>query len=233
MHTIPEYTKTLRGVPLLQDLLTRSMPKRLALVSSFGAESAVLLHMVSEIDPATPVIFLNTGKMFQETLSYKYELVDRFKLSHVLDVHPENTNLKQDDPNGRLWQNDPDQCCHIRKTLPLERALSRHDGWITGRKRFQTAKRQHISAIEQENGKIKVNPLIDFTPQDITDYFSHYNLPRHPLYQKGYLSIGCETCTVRPSDPNDPRSGRWRHASEKTECGIHIVDGKIVRKNPG
>ena len=195
---------------------------RIAVVSAFGAESAVLLHLVAEIDPATPVIFLETGKHFPETLMYRDRLVGRLGLKDVRSVRPDPDDLAAADPTGRLWAENPDRCCHIRKVLPLERALSGFDAWITGRKRYQAATRASLPSFEREGKRIKVNPLSDWTPEDIDQIFAEQQLPRHPLVAEGYPSIGCLPCTRRPAEDEDTRAGRWAGQS-KTECGIHKV----------
>ena len=222
--------KDLRGYDLLKVFLLDLYPGDLALVSSFGAESAVLLHMVSEIAPDTPVVFLETGKLFQQTLSYKAQLIDVLGLTNVQSAYPNAGLLGKTDPKGTLWQDDPDACCNMRKVLPLQEALRPFSGWITGRKRYQSDARQSLSAIEQDSYKLKLNPLVDFSHDDIKTYFKDHNLPQHPLVRQGYASIGCEVCTSKPTT-DDPRSGRWAHKKDKTECGIHFIDGRIVRSN--
>ncbi len=219
----------LRGYELMSAFLKDIMPGELALVSSFGAESAILLHMVSRIAPDTPVIFLETGKLFEQTLSYKEQLIKVFGLSNVQSAYPNGGRLGKHDPKGRLWQQDPDMCCHIRKTLPLQEALQPFSGWITGRKHYQSKLRAMLPAIEDDGDQIKLNPLIDYTPEDIRVYFEQHNLPKHPLFSKGYKSIGCEPCTAKSADNGNVRSGRWQHAPNKTECGIHIEGGKVIR----
>jgi phosphoadenosine phosphosulfate reductase len=195
---------------------------RIAVVSSFGAESAALLYLVAEIDPATPVIFLETGKHFPETLMYRDRLVGRLGLKDVRSVRPDAEDLAAHDPDGRLWTQDADHCCHLRKVVPLDRALSGFDAWITGRKRFQGGLRAKLPAVEREGKHIKVNPLADWEQADIDAVFEETNLPRHPLVAEGYPSIGCLPCTRRPAEGEDERAGRWAGQS-KTECGIHKV----------
>jgi phosphoadenosine phosphosulfate reductase len=195
---------------------------RIAVVSSFGAESAVLLHLVADIDPSTPVIFLETGKHFPETLMYRDRLISRLGLKDVRSVRPDPADLEADDPSGRLWSQNPDQCCHIRKVLPLERELEGFDAWFTGRKRFQTGTRAQLPTYERERRHIKINPLADWMPEDIDRVFAEQNLPRHPLVAEGYTSIGCLPCTRRPGEGEDARAGRWS-GQDKTECGIHQV----------
>lgn len=195
-------------------------PGRVALVSSFGAESAVLLHIVSRIDPSLPVVFLDTGRLFAETLEYRTRLAERFGLTDVRTVAPDPDRLASDDPHRALWMTNPDLCCHIRKTEPLNRALQGFDAWFTGRKRFQNALRARLGLFEADGERIKVNPLIGWSPVDLRDYAARHDLPEHPLVAKGYPSIGCVPCTTRVAADEDQRSGRWR-GLEKTECGIH------------
>lgn len=200
-----------------------------ALVSSFGAESVVLLHLVSVIAPGTPVIFIDTRMLFAETLAYQQELADKLDLTDIRTIRASQVDLRLDDPDGTLHQISTDACCDLRKVLPLERALSGFDGWITGRKRYQGATRAALDFFEDEDGRrLKVNPLAHWGREDIEDYIVNNRLPRHPLVAKGYPSIGCAPCTSPVAPGEDPRAGRWR-GSAKAECGIHIVDGRIVR----
>ena len=190
---------------------------RIALVSSFGADAAVLLHLVSKVDPATPVVFVDTGMLFPETIAYRDELVARLGLTNVTSYKPD---LANQDPENFLWATDPDRCCHIRKVVPLDRALSGYDAWISGRKRFQAETRDGLPIFEAQGGRTKVNPLADWSAKDLLAYMAEHDLPRHPLVAKNYLSIGCLPCTspVRPGE--DARAGRWRGRA-KLECGIH------------
>ncbi len=206
---------------MLAALLGNEYGGRIALVSSFGSESAVLLHMVSEIDPATPVIFLDTGKLFGETMRYRDELVDRFGLTDIRNVQPAPERVRQVDPDGVLWANSADSCCFVRKVEPLSLALAGFDAWITGRKAYQGGLRQELRAFEAAAGHIKVNPLARWRKSDIEDYFVRHGLPRHPLEEDGYLSIGCMPCTDRVNSGESERAGRWR-GQEKAECGIHL-----------
>ena len=200
----------------------------IALVSSFGAESAVLLHMAAQIDPAIPVIFIDTGKLFPETLAYRDQLAEQFGLTNIKNITPDAHILDQDDPDGNLWERDVDGCCHIRKVLPFEKALAPFEAEISGRKRFQNNIRSQLPFFEKTATTVKVNPLINWSPADLADYIVMHDLPRHPLVAKGYPSIGCAPCTSPVAEGEDPRAGRWRGA-DKTECGIHFVDGKPVR----
>ncbi len=205
---------------LLQAMIFDAFPGRIALVASFGSESAVLLHMVAEIDPATPVLFLDTGKLFGETLRYRDALVERLGLRDVRSIFPEPLTLSEADPDGLLFTRDADRCCLLRKVLPLQRALSGFDAWITGRKGYQSANRRALPCIEADGQRIKINPVIDWTKASVDAYFDRYGLPRHPLEADGFLSIGCMPCTERVAPSGDLRSGRWS-GLEKTECGIH------------
>jgi len=210
----------LGGEELLRFMIREEFPGRIALVSSFGTEAAVLLHMVSRVDPATPVIFVDTGRLFEETLAYRDALAERFGLTDLRTVGPAAERIDALDPDKRLWQANPDLCCYLRKVEPLNRALDGFDAWITGRKGYQGATRVGLPPIEAFDGRVKVNPLARWSRDEITAHFAAHDLPRHPLEAEGFLSIGCLPCTDRVAPGEDPRAGRWR-GSEKTECGIH------------
>ncbi|MDX8353292.1 phosphoadenylyl-sulfate reductase [Cognatiyoonia sp. IB215182] len=199
-----------------------------ALVSSFGAESVVLLHMIAEIDKATPIIFLDTEMLFPETLTYQREVAEHLGLTDVRIIGPDRNEVLVEDVDGILHQADTDACCDLRKTRPLNRALQDFGGWITGRKRYQGGQRSTLPLFEKDGAKIKINPLANWTTKDVQDYMNAHALPRHPLVAQGYPSIGCMPCTTRVSAHEDPRAGRWRD-SDKTECGIHFDNGKAVR----
>ena len=214
---------------VLERALTDPTVGKLALVSSFGAESVVLLHLVSIMDRHTPVIFIDTEMLFAETLTYQAELADRLRLTDIRILKPKRDDVFTRDNEGLLHLHDPDACCHLRKTEPLQRALAGFDAWITGRKRYQGTSRASIDFFENEDDRrIKVNPLAHWGSSDLRDYIIENRLPRHPLVARGYPSIGCAPCTTRVNDGEDPRAGRWRDL-EKVECGIHIVDGRVVR----
>ncbi|MEP1611102.1 MAG: phosphoadenylyl-sulfate reductase [Roseobacter sp.] len=200
----------------------------LPLVSSFGAESVVLLHLASMVDRNIPVIFIDTEMLFTETLVYQQELAERLGLRNLRILR--SSDIAQRDPDGTLHKSDPDACCLLRKTEPLQSALDGSNGWITGRKRFQSGTRAALDffEVEGETGRIKVNPLAYWTAADIAEYIAENRLPRHPLVAKGYPSIGCAPCTSPVQEGEDPRAGRWR-STEKQECGIHFVNGKAVR----
>lgn len=203
-----------------------SSTDRLAVVSSFGAESAVLLHLVSQINPAIPVLFLDTQHHFEETQLYKRKLIDRLGLLDVRAVSPD-TSVSWIDPDKSLYRSNPDLCCDLRKARPMRAALRNFDAWITGRKRFQTTQRSAMSVVEHDaDGRLKFNPLANWTPDDIERHFKRHLLPCHPLTKFGYRSVGCAPCTSPTRNGEDARNGRWRGCS-KTECGIHInIDGK-------
>lgn len=202
---------------------------RIALVSSFGAESVVLLHLVSVIDRSTPVLFIDTEMLFPETLAYQAEVAEQLGLTDLRRITARRPDLAARDPDGTLHQRDTDACCALRKTEPLERALSGFDAWITGRKRFQGGQRAALEFFEADGeARIKVNPLAHWGVEDVRDYMVENRLPRHPLVAKGYPSIGCAPCTSPVAEGEDPRAGRWR-GSEKTECGIHFINGRMVR----
>lgn len=217
----------LGGIRLLRPMIEREFPGRIAVVSSFGADSAVLLALVAQVDPATPVIFLETGKHFPETLGYRDELTSRLGLRDVRSIRPEAVQLERHDPEGALWRRDPDFCCHLRKVLPLKRALAGFDAWVTGRKRFQDAARAALPPIEVDGTRIKINPLAGWSADQLEAGLEVAGLPRHPLVEDGYPSIGCEPCTRRPAPGAGPRSGRWA-GHNKTECGIHWPGGEGI-----
>ena len=195
---------------------------RLALVSSFGAESAVLLHLAAQIKRDIPVLFLDTGMLFGQTLDYRRHLAARLGLTDVRDLRPAYQDLAVADPEAKLWQTDTDACCEVRKVLPLDRALAGFEGWITGRKRFQGGSRLSMAVVEQADHQIKFNPLANWTKEDLDAYAAEHDLPAHPLVAQGFPSIGCWPCTKPVEAGQDERSGRWAD-SEKTECGIHVA----------
>ena len=201
----------------LQDVLIG----KTALVSSFGAESIVLLHMAAEIDRSVPVIFLNTEMLFEETLRYQKDVAEALGLTDVRMITPLRAELLEKDVDGLLHIAFPDACCDLRKTRPLQQALQGFGSWITGRKRFQNGQRAELPLFEKADGRIKVNPLANWDAAQIANYIEAHALPRHPLVAQGYPSVGCAPCTTRVSAQEDPRAGRWRN-STKTECGIHF-----------
>lgn len=196
-------------------------PGRIALVSSFGSESVVLLHLLSEIDPHVPVLFLDTGRLFPETLEYRNAVTQRLGLRDVRTIQPDGDRIAALDPVRALWMTNPDLCCRIRKTEPLGRAIKGFDAWFTGRKRFQTTGRSALAGFEADGERIKVNPLAGWSASDLLAYVEEHDLPAHPLVAKGYPSIGCVPCTDRVLPGEDQRAGRWR-GTGKVECGIHL-----------
>lgn len=206
---------------ILRDSVTEIFPGRLAVVSSFGADAAVLLHLVAQVDANVPILFLDTGKHFTETLMYRDILVGRFGFTDARALEPDAADLRDLDPAGDLWSTNPDICCRIRKVEPLQRALSGVDAWVTGRKRYQTSARAGLPFAEVVDGRIKINPLASWSESHIRDAFRDFKLPQHPLFDEGYRSIGCEPCTKRVAEGEDSRAGRWA-GNEKTECGIHL-----------
>lgn len=199
----------------------RSVGKgRLAVASSFGIESAALLKVVADVDPSIPVLFLDTGWLFPETLAYRDTLVAQLGLTDVRTIAPSSDALAEKDPARELWAVDPDACCYLRKVEPLGEILGGFNAWINGRKRYQGGMRAAIPAVEVEGPRLKFNPLARVTPAEIVKMFKAWNLPRHPLAGKGFTSLGCMPCTRRTNPGDSARAGRWTD-SEKTECGIH------------
>jgi phosphoadenosine phosphosulfate reductase len=228
MSALDEDYAGLEGADLIRAAVA-AHPGRVAVVSSFGAESAVLLHMVAAVDPSLPVIFLDTDKHFWETRSYRSILTDRLGLRDVRTIHPHADDIARSDPDGGLHVRDADLCCHIRKTLPLERALAGFEVVVSGRKRFHGGGRSALQTVSMDGVRVKVEPLAAFTPADIAGYMAAHDLPPHPLTAHGYRSVGCAPCTVAGGTDDDPRAGRWA-GSDKTECGIHITsEGRLVR----
>lgn len=206
--------------------------ERLALVSSFGAESAVLLDLASRVKPDIPVLFLDTGMLFGQTLDYRKQLAARLGLTGVRDLRPLYQDLAVTDPEAKLWQTDTDACCHVRKVLPLDRALADFDAWVTGRKRFHGGTRLALPVVEEAEGKLKFNPLANWTRSDLDAYAAENNLPQHPLVAQGFPSIGCWPCTQPVDEGGDVRAGRWA-GQDKTECGIHVARAPGAIANVG
>ena len=246
-HTVTEHTPFTEsvdaGLAATVDALNRKMQHHsatdvirlalkeitgLRLVSSFGAESVALLHLTAMVDRNIPVIFIDTELLFTETLVYQQEVAERLGLRN-LRIQT-SSEARTADPDNSLHKTDPDACCALRKTQPLQQALAGANGWITGRKRFQSGTRAALEffEVDPQSARIKVNPLAYWQPQDVSDYIDENRLPRHPLVAKGYPSIGCTPCTTPVRAGEDSRAGRWRNTS-KDECGLHFVDGKLVR----
>ncbi|MEH2510809.1 phosphoadenosine phosphosulfate reductase [Nitrobacteraceae bacterium AZCC 1564] len=201
---------------------------KLAVVSSFGTESAALLKIAADVDPAIPVVFLDTGWLFEETLAYRDTLTSLLGLKDVRTIHPLEENLAHEDKDRDLWFSDPDRCCFIRKVEPLARALTPFDAWINGRKRFQGGDRAAIPIVEADGARLKFNPLANVSQDELKALYAAMKLPPHPLVASGFSSIGCMPCTSRTQPGEDPRAGRWR-GREKTECGIHFADTNVTK----
>ena len=196
--------------------------EQLALVSSFGTESAALLKVMADVDPAIPVIFLDTGWLFEETLAYRDTLIATLGLRDVRSIKPLEEALSRQDPDRELWFSDPDACCRIRKVEPLARALKPFAAWINGRKRFQGGARAEIPVVEDDGAKLKFNPFANVSREEIEAIYKLAKLPPHPLVASGFLSVGCMPCSSRAAAGEDARDGRWRGRA-KTECGIHTM----------
>jgi phosphoadenosine phosphosulfate reductase len=240
IDTAPRFTETdairlnnlFRGtdtLEMLRSVIRDGLAGDLAVVSSFGAESAVLLHLVAQVDPSVPVLFLETHKHFPETLAYRDELIAHLGMTGLQIVEPDAEELAKKDENGLRWSWDPDGCCDIRKVQPLARALLHFDASLTGRKGFQSATRAGLPRFEIDRtdaqGRLKINPLASWDKNAIEAYMVEHDLPRHPLVSQGYPSIGCAPCTSKVAPGEDPRSGRWK-GWDKTECGIHVPGSK-------
>jgi len=200
-----------------------------AVVSSFGAESVVLLHLIAKISPQSPVLFLDTGKLFPETLVYQKELIEKLQLTNVEILRPDATAIERGDPHDILWQEDNAACCELRKVDPLRTALVGYDTWISGRKSYQSELRSPLQLFERSGNHIKVNPLANWSRDQLVEYMQRHDLSPHPLISQGYASIGCAPCTTRVCQGEHSRAGRWR-GQNKTECGIHFINGKTARE---
>lgn len=209
---------------ILELALTGDFKGKTTVVSSFGAESAVLLKLVADIDPNTPILFLNTGKLFGETLRYRDRLQDTLGLGDVRSLSPSLETRNAKDPDGTLWSRNADACCDFRKTIPLARALEPFAAQVTGRKRFQTKERADMQPVEFFDSRYRFNPLWQWDLHQLEAFMERHNLPRHPLVEDGYPSIGCMPCTRRVQAGEDYRAGRWA-GLDKDECGIHLTDG--------
>jgi phosphoadenosine phosphosulfate reductase len=220
----------LDALPLLRVILREEFAGEAALISSFGADAALMLSLVAEIDPATPVLFLETQKHFPETLDYAKQLTGRLALANVHWLTPDQEMISRIDPEGTLWQTQPNRCCWLRKVEPLSRAVEQLGikALITGRKRYQTSERSNMHSIElDEQGIFRINPLADWSRQRQKEEAQQRGLPEHPLVAKGYPSIGCLPCTQPVAEGQDERAGRWAHTigienEQKAECGIHL-----------
>ena len=238
MNTVPQQTLAKRPEEVSQALdraLRDASPAKvietalktvgrehLAVVSSFGTESAALLKVMADVDPAIPVVFLDTGWLFEETLAYRDTLIAALGLRDVRSVKPLEVTLSREDPDRELWFSDPDACCRIRKVEPLARALKPFSAWINGRKRFQGGVRAEMPVVEDDGAKLKFNPFANVSREEIEAIYRLAKLPAHPLVASGYLSVGCMPCSSRAAKDEDARAGRWRGRA-KTECGIHTT----------
>ncbi len=222
IHGLAHAWRVLDGEALVSSVLESAPALRVAAVTSFGIESAVLLDMVARLDRALPVVFVDTGRLFPETLAYRDILVERLGLTGVRTVAADGARVARVDPDETLHRTDPDACCRVRKVEPYAGSLAAFDVQITGRKRFQGGARGTLEPVEVAGDKVKVNPLAHWSETDIDAAFDRRGLPRHPLYFDGYDSVGCAACTRRRGPGEAPRAGRWAN-SGKTECGIHVA----------
>ncbi len=213
---------------ILRASILREWQDEMTYVSSFGAESAVMLALIADVDPDLPIVFMDTGMHFPQTLDYKQELTERLGLTNVRDIPPSENQRLAEDSNNTLWKTDTDACCALRKVRPLEPALDGFTAWITGRKRFHGGARLSLPVFEHAGGRFKINPLASWTQDDVQAYFTRRQLPHHPLLAQGYPSIGCWPCTRPAEDPSDIRSGRWA-GQAKSECGLHVEKAERPR----
>nr|WP_225675752.1 phosphoadenylyl-sulfate reductase [Bradyrhizobium hereditatis] len=225
LHSVQTLDHTLRDASpaqVIETALKTVGREQLALVSSFGTESAALLKVMADVDPAIPVIFLDTGWLFEETLAYRHTLIAVLGLRDVRSIKPSEEALSRQDPDRELWFSDPDACCRIRKVEPLARALKPFSAWINGRKRFQGGARAELPVVEEDGERLKFNPFANVSREEIEAIYKLAKLPPHPLVASGYLSVGCMPCSSRSLSGEDARAGRWRGRS-KSECGIHTM----------
>ena len=225
LHSAQTLDHTLRDASpaqIIETALKLVGREKLALVSSFGTESAALLKVMADVDPAIPVVFLDTGWLFEETLAYRDTLIAALGLADVRSIKPQEEALSRQDPDRELWFSDPDACCRIRKVEPLARALKPFKAWLNGRKRFQGGARAEIPVVEEDGEKLKFNPFANSSREEIEAIYRLAKLPPHPLVAAGYLSVGCMPCSSRTGPDEDARAGRWR-GRQKTECGIHTT----------
>lgn len=210
----------LNAQEILQRAILAEFIGDITLSSSFGADSAVLLHMAAQIEPNLPVLFLDTDRHFFQTIQYRDELAARLGLTNLINLRADPAEAAAEDDKNTLWRTNPDACCDLRKVRPLNRFMEGYSAWISGRKRHQSATRTRLPIVEFDGRHFKVNPLATWTARDIEAYFKAHDLPPHPLVEQGFPSIGCFTCTKPVAAGEDARSGRWA-GTEKVECGIH------------
>ena len=208
--------RTLQAERVLKLALLEEFPGRIAVSSSFGTEAAVLLHLISRVYKATPILFLDTGKHFPETLAYRDQLIRGIRAARRSNPSSQSLlKFRQRTRKGTLFALDYDACCALRKVRPLDYAMDEFEAWITGRKRYQNSDREDLPIFEADsNGKVKVNPLANWSPTDLETYFREHDLPRHPLEAQGYKSVGCATCTTPVAEGEDARAGRWRESDK-------------------
>ena len=223
---LSEEFSSLKASSLLKIMIKKVFKKKIVVTSSFGAESIVILDLVSKIDRSIPIIFLDTEKLFPETLDYLKKVRKLLKLTKIKVQKPNKNDLKKNDPKGMLYKKDPELCCKIRKVIPFEKSIAPYDALINGRKRFHGFDRENIKKIEKINNIVRINPLADWTFKNITNYIDKNNLPEHPLVKQGYKSIGCSPCTSKVADDEPHRSGRWKKL-KKNECGINVFNPSI------
>ncbi len=220
LSTISKSLNKLESKKILEKCINYFFENKIAYVCSFGAESAILLHMISNIERNLPVVFINTLKLFNETIDYKNRLVREFSLKNVIELTPSKEDVELYDSEGKLWLNNPDKCCNFRKVKILDNYLNNFQAWFSGRKGYQSDERSKNNTVELQDKKFIISPLISWKKKDVDDYYIKYNLPRHPLSDQGFLSIGCKNCTSKTMNLSDIRSGRWS-GLQKTECGIY------------
>jgi len=206
---------------ILEYSILNLFKNKIAYVCSFGTESAIILHLISQINKDIPIILLNTHFLFEETVKYKNELLELLGLRNCHEVFPDDKVLNKFDRNNDLWKTKVDKCCNLRKVIPLEKSLKDFEAWVSGRKSYHLGDRQNLKAFEKLNNKVVVNPLFRSTQDFVENYFLLNSLPKHPLEAKGYLSIGCTNCTIKTKNIKNIRDGRWSNKN-KTECGIHL-----------
>jgi phosphoadenosine phosphosulfate reductase len=227
MSTEPTIVSTEEKIAAAEALIARKIelhPRDLVVTNSFQAEDMVVLHIARQLVPEVPVVFLDTGYHFAEIYEYRDRITRDWNLK-LINLLPEITVAEQESQFGILNQVDPGRCCGIRKVEPLFQALEGYALWFTGLRREQAKSRAALRETEDftlPTGKTirKISPLTEWTAKDVWTYAARHEIPLVALYDKGYTSIGCEPCTSLPTDPNDPRSGRWGGA--KQECGIHL-----------
>ncbi|PIR31838.1 MAG: phosphoadenylyl-sulfate reductase [Alphaproteobacteria bacterium CG11_big_fil_rev_8_21_14_0_20_44_7] len=215
---------------LIKTVINQEFKNEVALFSSFGAHSALLIDMVAEVNPKTPILFLDTEKHFAKTYEYVEQITKKLCLKNVHFLKPDPKLVKNTDPNGELWSIQPNRCCWMRKVEPLQRAIKELGikALITGRKRYQTSERNDMGYFQVDaDGIFRINPLAFWDKDKIAKEFKFRQLPQHPLVAEGYKSIGCEPCTIPVGENGDERDGRWAHTADlygeqKSECGIHL-----------